>query len=216
MVICLERCADLHVARPMPLPLTVSCFSQIQIDFTFLVPAHQGSPGQRAVKRVCVCVCVLPRRRRFLSGSSAGQLSRYEDGRRSRRRRRRREHRVVGPGLVAQSGGGGGVRSAPGLPPHAALSDLARRAPPRRVRQLGGASARQVIQVDGALVDHPLHLGHLVRVVILAHLHQTWNWVSGSPGHWVIWVVSHTCTSRPPLFLCILVFSFLCFSTVFL
>ena len=42
----------------MPLPPTVSCFSKIQIGFTFLVPAHSGSPGQRAVKRVCVCVCV--------------------------------------------------------------------------------------------------------------------------------------------------------------
>jgi len=45
----------------MPLPLTVSCFSKIQIGFTFLVPAHPGSPGQRAVKRVCVCVCVCRR-----------------------------------------------------------------------------------------------------------------------------------------------------------
>jgi len=36
-------------------PLTVSCFSKIQIGFTFLVPAYPGSPGQRAVKRVCVC-----------------------------------------------------------------------------------------------------------------------------------------------------------------
>ena len=43
----------------MPLPLTVSCFSKVQIGFIFLVPAHPGSPGQRAVKRVCVCVCVL-------------------------------------------------------------------------------------------------------------------------------------------------------------
>jgi len=43
-------------AQLMPLPLTVSCFSKIQIGFTFLVPAHVGSPGQRAVKRVCVCV----------------------------------------------------------------------------------------------------------------------------------------------------------------
>jgi len=41
----------------MPLPLTVSCFSKIQIGFTFLVPAHPGSPGKRAIKRVCVCVC---------------------------------------------------------------------------------------------------------------------------------------------------------------
>ena len=58
MVICLELGADLHMAQLMPLPLTVSCFSKIQIGFTFLVPAHPGSPGQRAVKRVCVCVCV--------------------------------------------------------------------------------------------------------------------------------------------------------------
>ena len=42
----------------MPLPLTVSYSSKIQIGFTFLVPAHLGSPGHRAVKRVCVCVCV--------------------------------------------------------------------------------------------------------------------------------------------------------------
>ena len=33
--------------------LTVSCSSKIQIGFTFLVPAHPGSPGQRAVKWVC-------------------------------------------------------------------------------------------------------------------------------------------------------------------
>ena len=58
MVICLERGADLHMAQLMPLPLTVSCFSKIQIRYTFLVPAHPGSPGKRAVKRVCVCVCV--------------------------------------------------------------------------------------------------------------------------------------------------------------
>ena len=55
MVICLERGADLHMAQLMPLPLTVSCFSKIQIGFTFLVPAHPGSHGKRAVKRVCVC-----------------------------------------------------------------------------------------------------------------------------------------------------------------
>ena len=57
MVICLERGADLHMAQLMPLPLTVSCFSKIQIG-TFLVPAHSGSPGKRAVKQVCVCVYV--------------------------------------------------------------------------------------------------------------------------------------------------------------
>ena len=55
MVICLEQGADLHMAQLMPLPLTVCCFSKIQIGCTFLVPAHPGSPGKRAVKRMCVC-----------------------------------------------------------------------------------------------------------------------------------------------------------------
>jgi len=77
VVICLERGADLHMAQLMPLPLTVSCSSKIQIVFTFLVAAYPGflekrpingccccftflvlaylgSPGQIAVKRVCV------------------------------------------------------------------------------------------------------------------------------------------------------------------
>jgi len=58
MIICLERVADLHMSQMMPLPLTVSCFSKIEIGFTFLVPAYPGSPGKRAVKCVCVCVCV--------------------------------------------------------------------------------------------------------------------------------------------------------------
>ena len=63
MVTCLQRGADLHMAQLMPLPLTVSCFSEIQIGFTFLVLAHLGSPRKRAVKwvRVCVCVCALVR-----------------------------------------------------------------------------------------------------------------------------------------------------------
>jgi len=54
VVVCLERGADLHMAQLMLLPLTVSCFSKIQIVFTLLVPAHPGSPGQRAIKWVCV------------------------------------------------------------------------------------------------------------------------------------------------------------------
>jgi len=55
MVICLERGADLHMSQLMPLPLTVSCFSKIQIGFTFLVLAHPGSPGQgRLNAHVCV------------------------------------------------------------------------------------------------------------------------------------------------------------------
>ena len=48
-VVCLVRGADL--------PPTVSCFSKIQIGFTFLVAVHLGSPGQRAVKRVYKRVC---------------------------------------------------------------------------------------------------------------------------------------------------------------
>jgi len=57
MVICVEQGANLHVAQLIPLALTISCFSKIQIGFTFLVPAHPGT-GQRAVKQVCACVCV--------------------------------------------------------------------------------------------------------------------------------------------------------------
>ena len=60
VVIPLERGADLHMAQLMPLPLTVSCFSKIQIGFTFLVPAHLGSPGQRTIKRVCVLSSLSP------------------------------------------------------------------------------------------------------------------------------------------------------------
>jgi len=55
MVICLEWGADLHVAQLMPLPLTVSCFSKNQIGFTFLVPAHLGSPGKGPLNG-CVCI----------------------------------------------------------------------------------------------------------------------------------------------------------------
>jgi len=46
VVICLERGADLLIAHLMPLPLTVSCFGEIQIGFTFLVPAHPGKKGK--------------------------------------------------------------------------------------------------------------------------------------------------------------------------
>ena len=56
VVICLVRDADLHMAQLMPLPLTVSCFSKIQIGFIFLVPAHPGSPGKGPLNG---CVCVL-------------------------------------------------------------------------------------------------------------------------------------------------------------
>ena len=60
MVICLERGADLHMAQLMPLPLTVSCFSKIQIGFhlsctgwlTWVVPERKAGP----VKRVWWCL----------------------------------------------------------------------------------------------------------------------------------------------------------------
>jgi len=52
MVICLEQGAELHMAQLMALPLTVSCFSKIQIGFTFLVPAQ---PEKRPLN-VCVRV----------------------------------------------------------------------------------------------------------------------------------------------------------------
>jgi len=57
VVVCLEQGADLHMAQLMPLPLTVSCFTKIQIGFTFLVQAYLGSPAKRAVKLGCLCVC---------------------------------------------------------------------------------------------------------------------------------------------------------------
>ena len=50
------------MAQQVPLPLTVSCFSKIQIGFTFLVPAHPGSPRQRAVERACVWLLATPPR----------------------------------------------------------------------------------------------------------------------------------------------------------
>jgi len=59
VVVCLERGADLHMGRLMPLLLTVSCFSKIPIGFTFLVPAHLGSPGKGPLKE-CVCACQMP------------------------------------------------------------------------------------------------------------------------------------------------------------
>jgi len=60
MVVCLKLGANLHMAQLMPLPLTVSRFSKIQIGFTFLVLAYPGSPGKGAVKRVCVCRFPVP------------------------------------------------------------------------------------------------------------------------------------------------------------
>ena len=57
MVVCLEQGADMHTAQLMPLPLTVSCFTKIQIGFTFLVLAYLGSFGKGPLNGyVCVCV----------------------------------------------------------------------------------------------------------------------------------------------------------------
>ena len=47
MVICLERCADLHMAQLMPLTLTVFCFSKIQIGFYL---SGTGPPGESRKK----------------------------------------------------------------------------------------------------------------------------------------------------------------------
>ena len=56
----LEQGEDLLIAQLMPLPLTVSCFSKIQIDFTFSVPAHLGSPRKGPLNGcVCIYVCLL-------------------------------------------------------------------------------------------------------------------------------------------------------------
>jgi len=53
MVICLKRGTDLHMAQLMPLSLASV---KSGLVFTFLAPAHPGSPGQRAIKWVSVCL----------------------------------------------------------------------------------------------------------------------------------------------------------------
>ena len=58
VVVCLERGADLHMAQLMPLPLTVNCFSKIQIGFAFLVPAYISCRGKRPLY-ACMCVAQL-------------------------------------------------------------------------------------------------------------------------------------------------------------
>jgi len=56
VVICLEQGADLHMAQVMPLPLTVSCFSKIQISLPFWYRLTWVVPEKGCVKWVCVCV----------------------------------------------------------------------------------------------------------------------------------------------------------------
>jgi len=46
------------MAQLMPLPLTVSCSSKIQIGFTFPVPAYPGCPGKEAVKWLLLLVII--------------------------------------------------------------------------------------------------------------------------------------------------------------
>ena len=77
VVICLERGADLHTAQLMPLPLTVSCFSKIQIGLTSLLPAYPGSTGQSVAKRVCACKwkqCLHVERHEILARDEADDL----------------------------------------------------------------------------------------------------------------------------------------------
>ena len=59
MVICLEQGADLHTAQlmPLPLPLTVSCFSKIQIGLPFWYWLTRVVP-EKGPLNGCVCVCV--------------------------------------------------------------------------------------------------------------------------------------------------------------
>ena len=64
MVICLERGADLHMAQLMPLPLTVSCFSKIQMVLPFwyrltrVVPEKGPLNGcvYRFANSLCACI----------------------------------------------------------------------------------------------------------------------------------------------------------------
>jgi len=87
VVVCLEQGADLHMAQLMPLLLTVSCSSKTQIGFTFLVPAHPGSPGQRTVKRMCV--------------SRTSWVSRYQKGKTSPDLNDARDDRVWGCSVIS-------------------------------------------------------------------------------------------------------------------
>ena len=90
MVICLGRGANLHMVQLMPLPLTVSCFSKIQIGFSFLVPAHLGSPGKRGVKRVMMNKLRIGRGCGLAGGNQAVPPRAVEiSGRRSTKERRR-------------------------------------------------------------------------------------------------------------------------------
>ena len=66
------------MAQLMPLPLIVSCFSKIQTGFTFLVPVHPGSPGQRAVRlNGCVGDNIVKRLHMVTHATLYGMLGNY-------------------------------------------------------------------------------------------------------------------------------------------
>jgi len=73
-VMCVGQGADLHMAQPMPLPLTIS--SPVNSDwfylpgFTFRVPAHPVVPDKiQEGRKMVVCVCVLNDLPRLLHNS---------------------------------------------------------------------------------------------------------------------------------------------------
>ena len=57
MVICLERDADLHMAQLMPLPLTVSCFSDDRLVLPFWYRLT-WAVAEKGPLNGCVCVRV--------------------------------------------------------------------------------------------------------------------------------------------------------------
>ena len=90
MVICLERGADLHMARLMPRLLTVSCFSRIQIGLPFWYRLIRVVP-EKGPLNGCVCVCVRgitqvetssDRRERRVLTAVVGQVARRLPGQR--------------------------------------------------------------------------------------------------------------------------------------
>jgi len=56
MVICPERGADLHMAQLMPLPLTVSCFSKIQIGMRPRPRPERVRPRPDMLENNSVCM----------------------------------------------------------------------------------------------------------------------------------------------------------------
>ena len=64
MVICLERCADLHMAQLMPLPLTVSCSSKTQLVLPFW---YRLTPVVLDKGTLNGCVCYMRQPNLFLA-----------------------------------------------------------------------------------------------------------------------------------------------------